>query len=185
MNIVFVTGGARSGKSRFAEMEAEKRGNKAVYIATAQALDEEMAHRITIHKKRRPDSWATLEEPRYISRVLKQIVEDEHFDEFEVVLIDCLALLVSNWLPVEEVKDTSAWDKLREELLKEIADMIEMAKKAKQQVLIVSNEVGLGLVPLYPLGRLYRDLLGEVNQRVAEAAHEVYFSVSGIPLKIK
>ena len=185
MGIIFITGGARSGKSSFAEEEAKARGKTVVYIATAQALDEEMSHRIQLHKKRRPKTWTTIEEPIYLSKALKKVVEDKSFNCFEVVLIDCLALLVSNWLPLEEVENTSDWSKLREKLLKEISDMIELAKRAKQQVIIVSNEVGSGLVPPYPLGRLYRDLLGEVNQRVAKAAQEVYFAVSGIPLKIK
>lgn len=185
MKIVFITGGARSGKSSLAEKEASLRGENTIYIATAQALDDEMIHRIDIHKKRRPKNWKTIEEPRYLSRVFRDIRKKESFSEFQVILIDCLALLVSNWLPLDEAEDASTWDKLRRDLLAEIDSLIDEGKKVRQQVIMVSNEVGLGLVPPYPLGRLYRDLLGEVNQRVAMAADEVYFTVSGIPLKIK
>lgn len=185
MGSIFITGGARSGKSRFAEKEALKRGGKVIYIATAQALDEEMAHRIRIHKKRRPDNWITVEEPRYLSIVLKKIRTDKSYDDFDTVLIDCMALLVSNWLPLEKAEDLKAWDDLRADLLDEVEAMVEEIEKMQQKFIIVSNEVGLGLVPEYPLGRLYRDILGEVNQIVAAAADQVLFMVSGLPMKLR
>lgn len=185
MKLIFVTGGARSGKSKFAENEALKTGKKVIYLATAQALDEEMEHRIRIHRQRRPDNWITVEEPRYLSRVLKKIKTDKSYDSFEIVLIDCLALLVSNWLPLEKVLDTALWDNLRADLLDEIKTMISEMKKIQKDFIIVSNEVGLGLVPEYPLGRLYRDMLGEVNQLVASCADEVVFMISGLPMKLK
>lgn len=185
MKAVFVTGGARSGKSRFAENEALKRKTNVIYIATAQALDEEMAHRIKVHQNRRPKNWITVEEPRYLSKACKEIRENERFDDCDTILVDCLALLVSNWLPLEEAEDSSTWDVLRQDLLLEIKDMIAEMRQMRQEFIIVSNEVGMGLVPEYPLGRLYRDLLGEVNQIVAAAADEVYFMVSGLPLRLK
>jgi len=183
--LTFITGGARSGKSTFAEKMAGKLSNKVIYIATAAPLDEEMSKRIELHRKRRPIDWKTLEEPKHISQVLNQIKIDTDYDGYSVVLVDCLALLVSNWLPLEDAEDIKQWDILRSNLLSEIKMMLKSAKGIKQHVIIVSNEVGLGVVPEYPLGRLYRDLLGEVNQLTAEAADEVYFMVSGIPLKIK
>jgi len=185
MKITFITGGARSGKSRYAEKKAAASAKKTIYIATAEALDEEMARRIILHKQRRPDSWITIEEPKYVSRVLTHIRDNETYKDFQVILIDCLALLVTNWLPLEKAEKTELWEDLRMVLLHEIKSLIEGAKNVQQHVIIVSNEVGLGLVPEYPLGRLYRDLLGEVNQMVAHNADEVYFMVSGIPLKIK
>jgi adenosylcobinamide kinase/adenosylcobinamide-phosphate guanylyltransferase len=185
MGSIFITGGARSGKSRFAEKEALKRGGKVIYIATAQALDEEMAHRIRIHKKRRPDNWVTVEEPRYLSNILKEIRTDKRFDDCDTILIDCLALLVSNWLPLEKAEDSKTWDNLRADLLDEIEAMVNEMGRMQKSFIIVSNEVGLGLVPEYPLGRLYRDMLGEVNQIVAAAADQVLFMVSGLPLKLK
>ncbi|MDD4570625.1 MAG: bifunctional adenosylcobinamide kinase/adenosylcobinamide-phosphate guanylyltransferase [Tepidanaerobacteraceae bacterium] len=185
MKSIFITGGARSGKSRFAEKEALKKGHNVIYIATAQALDDEMAHRIRIHKKRRPDNWTTVEEPRYLSKVLKKIRTDKKYDGHDTVLIDCMALLVSNWLPLEKAKDSKTWDDLRADLLEEVEAMVDEMKRMQQSFIIVSNEVGLGLVPEYPLGRLYRDLLGEVNQIVAAATDEVLFMVSGLPMKLK
>ena len=110
---------------------------------------------------------------------------DKNYDGFEIVLIDCLALLVSNWLPLERAEDTGQWDELRAELLDEIKAMLSEMKITQKDFIIVSNEVGLGLVPEYPLGRLYRDLLGEVNQLVAASADEVFFMVSGLPMRLK
>ncbi|AYO32257.1 bifunctional adenosylcobinamide kinase/adenosylcobinamide-phosphate guanylyltransferase [Biomaibacter acetigenes] len=185
MSITFITGGARSGKSRFAERMAAESNQKVIYIATAQALDEEMAHRIALHRQRRPAVWMTVEEPEYVSKALKNISGDGRLTDYGVVLIDCLALLVSNWLPLEKAENPETWEDLREALLNEINVMIFEAGRMERHVIIVSNEVGMGLVPEYPLGRLYRDLLGEVNQVVASSADEVYFMVSGIPLKIK
>jgi len=183
--ITFITGGARSGKSSLAEKIAAQLSGKVLYIATAAPLDEEMEKRIALHKKRRPKDWKTIEEPKNISRVLNKIELEDEYNEYPVILIDCLALLVSNWLPLEEAEDIKQWDILRSNLLSEIKIMLKSAKSLPQHVIIVSNEVGLGVVPEYPLGRLYRDLLGEVNQMTAEAADEVYFMVSGIPMKIK
>jgi len=185
MKITFITGGARSGKSKFAEKQALKTGKKVIYLATAQSLDEEMAHRIRVHQQRRPSSWTTVEEPRYLSRVLKDIEINKKYDSFDIVLVDCLALLVSNWLPLEKALNTAIWENLRADLLNEINDMISRMKTMQKDFIIVSTEVGLGIVPEYPLGRLYRDLLGEVNQIVAASADEVYFMVSGLPLKLK
>ncbi|HHW04085.1 MAG TPA: bifunctional adenosylcobinamide kinase/adenosylcobinamide-phosphate guanylyltransferase [Thermoanaerobacterales bacterium] len=185
MSMTFITGGARSGKSRFAERMAAESKHKVIYIATAQALDQEMVQRIAIHRQRRPRRWETIEEPKYVSMVLKDIRKSGKFDDCGVILIDCLALLVSNWLPLEKAEKSSTWEELRKTLLEEIGAIIQEIRKMEKHIIIVSNEVGLGLVPEYPLGRLYRDLLGEVNQMVALAADEVYFMVSGIPLKIK
>ena len=185
MKITFITGGARSGKSKLAENTALKTGQKVIYLATAQALDEEMANRIKIHQQRRPDNWTTIEEPRFLSRVLKDISTDRSYESYDIILIDCLALLVSNWLPLEKASDTSQWDNLRTELLDEIKAMISEMEKIQKDFIIVSNEVGLGIVPEYPLARLYRDLLGEVNQIVAASADEVIFMVSGLPMKLK
>lgn len=184
MKITFITGGARSGKSSFAEKMAANFG-KTIYVATAQALDKEMFYRIKLHKQRRPSSWVTVEEPKFLSKALSNIKDNKSLHEFKCVLIDCLALLVSNWLLQDTIEDVDTWEQLRCSLLKEIDMMILTAKTMRQDVILVSNEVGLGVVPEYPLGRFYRDLLGEVNQKVAKNADSVYIAVSGIPVKIK
>jgi len=185
MSITFITGGARSGKSRYAEKLAGESGKKVIYIATAQALDQEMAYRIAIHRQRRPAEWETIEEPEYVSRVLKNIGESSKWTDYGVILIDCLALLVSNRIPPDKAEDPAAWGDLRESLLAEINAIVYEAARIGKHVIIVSNEVGMGLVPEYPLGRLYRDLLGETNQMVTASADKVYIMVSGIPWKIK
>lgn len=184
MKITFITGGARSGKSTFAEELAKARGRKIIYIATAQALDDEMKHRIQLHKNRRPDNWVTMEESKFVSAALGKVGEDKTFTAEDVILLDCMALLVSNWLPLDQVEGGS-WDELREVLLAEVKALAENAKIVAPQVIVVTNEVGLGLVSEYPLGRLYRDLLGEANQIVAKASDEAYFMVSGIPMRLK
>lgn len=184
MKITFITGGARSGKSTFAEKLARERGRKVVYLATAQALDDEMRHRIEIHQRRRPEHWTTVEEPKYVSKALEDIAKTGLYTEEDVVLLDCMALLVNNWLPLEDVENFS-WDDLRLQLLEEVNSLVEKAKSMDPQVIVVTNEVGLGLVPEYPLGRLYRDLLGEANQLVARGAEEAYLLVSGIPMRLK
>ncbi|MCG0276789.1 MAG: bifunctional adenosylcobinamide kinase/adenosylcobinamide-phosphate guanylyltransferase, partial [Thermosediminibacteraceae bacterium] len=145
----------------------------------------EMAHRISLHRQRRPGTWRTIEEQKYLSRVLKQMRNDADFNEYSAVLIDCMALLTSNWVCSAEIGDIKEREALRESLIEEIESLIKEAKALRQKVIIVSNEVGLGLVPEYPLGRVYRDLLGAVNQILAAAADEVYFLISGIPMKIK
>jgi adenosylcobinamide kinase/adenosylcobinamide-phosphate guanylyltransferase len=185
MKITFITGGVRSGKSRFAEKLAMESGEEVVYIATAQALDEEMKRRIKLHIQRRPLKWKTVEETLNVSEVLSKINNDIEFNQYGVLLIDCLTLLVSNWLPLENVEDSQSWEDLRNGVLNEINNLVHEAKKSTKHVIIVSNEVGMGLVPEYPLGRLYRDLLGEINAIIAGAADEVYFMISGIPWKIR
>ncbi len=120
-----------------------------------------------------------------MSKVLKEIRTDEKYDGCDIILIDCMALLVSNWLPLERAENSKTWDDLRADLLNEVKAMVDEMRKMRQSLIIVSNEVGLGLVPEYPLGRLYRDLLGEVNQIVAAAADQVLFMVSGLPMKLK
>ena len=168
--IIFVIGGARSGKSSFALSSASAlRGSKA-YIATAQALDGEMAERIRKHKEERTKEWSTLEEPLKVAGLLKNIRSS-----YDVVLIDCLTLWLSNVLLSNEEGLTDTIDEF-------ISSLRECTAAS---VYIVSNEVGLGLVPDNALARKFRDISGELNQRVAGIADEVYLVVAGMPLKIK
>ncbi len=172
---IFILGGARTGKSRFAQELAGRLGNKVLFIATGEPLDEEMQARIDEHKKARPKSWRTLEIPTNIGRQLEVEIGDA-----EVVIIDCLTLLASNRLG-----DELDYLKAEKQVLAEINELITCIDKLNASVIIISNEVGMGLVPETKLGRVYRDLLGRANQLIAQHANEVYFMVAGLPMKIK
>ncbi|MDD4893749.1 MAG: bifunctional adenosylcobinamide kinase/adenosylcobinamide-phosphate guanylyltransferase [Candidatus Omnitrophica bacterium] len=168
--IIFILGGARSGKSTYA-LELAKKHKKVVFIATCQALDKEMAERIKLHKKIRPQGWQTFEEPYKVADLL-----DKFKVKFPVVLMDCLTLLVSN-LMLKGLKE--------ETIVNEVNNILAVLKKINGKAIIVSNEVGLGIVPNTKLGRDFRDIAGKVNQLVAGKSDEVFFMVSGIPTKIK
>jgi adenosylcobinamide kinase / adenosylcobinamide-phosphate guanylyltransferase len=168
--IIFITGGARSGKSTYAASLAEKHKSVA-FVATCQALDKEMARRIKLHQQDRPGNWKTFEEPKEVAGLINAL--DNRFD---CILIDCLTLLVSNLLLAKRKEEA---------ILKEIETTLKNLRKKKAQAVIVSNEVGLGLVPANKLGRDFRDIAGKVNQLVAKQADTVFFTISGIPVKIK
>lgn len=169
--ITFVLGGARSGKSRFAIKLAKEKFSKVAFIATCLGLDREMNGRIEIHKKNRPSNWQTFDAPGDIPLLLEKIGS-----KFELIIIDCLTLLVSGLL----LKG------LREEVIEnKINKVLAALKKIKAKSIIVSNEVGLGIVPKNKLARDFRDIAGRINQIVAEASDRVFFMASGIPLKIK
>ena len=172
---IFILGGARSGKSRFAQELAGKLSNKVLFIATGEPLDEEMQARIDEHKKARPRSWRTLEISANVGQQLEAGIGDT-----EVVIIDCLTLLVSNRLG-----EKLDYPKAEKQVLAEINELIACIDRLDTSFIIVSNEVGMGLVPETRLGRVYRDILGKANQLVARHANEVYFIVAGIPVKIK
>lgn len=170
--LVFILGGARSGKSRYAVKLAKKNKGKTIFIATAIALDIEMTERIRLHKISRPHSWKVIEEPKDISGVLRALGKS-----YSTVLVDCLGLWVLNLLMV------SAKDREIEKRIKELINSILKTKVA--EVIVVSNEVGEGIVPVDSLSRRFRDLLGLANQSIAEKADEVVFMQAGIPVKIK
>lgn len=174
----FITGGARSGKSSLAEKIAESSGKRVTYIATAEALDEEMAARISKHRKRRPASWVTIEEPYRVSSALEEVGQQDG-----VVLIDCLTLLISNLLFSPSAKGEGR--RSEQEVLSELAKLARAARESRADVVIVSNEVGLGVVPEYPQARLYRDLAGWANQVMVKEADHAYFMISGVALDIK
>jgi len=176
--LIFITGGARSGKSNFAEKMAVGLGKLVAYLATAQPLDEEMAFRIKKHREKRLNTWETYEEPTEVRGLVSRLGLEK-----EVILIDCLTLLTSNLLLRKEDKvEDPKW---QEEILLEIKKLAGVCYKVPAQVIIVSNEIGMGLVPDNSLGRVYRDILGRANSMIANKADEVFMIVSGIPLKIK
>ncbi|MCL5075759.1 MAG: bifunctional adenosylcobinamide kinase/adenosylcobinamide-phosphate guanylyltransferase [Chloroflexi bacterium] len=174
--LILILGGARSGKSAFAERLAEEQGGAVLFVATATAEDEEMQQRITKHKQSRPPGWRTLEVPVGIAENLQQ----ERY-KAQVVLIDCLTLLTANLL-LENTNNTLAAEKRLES---EIEALLQYYDQNEATLIIVSNEVGMGLIPPYPLGRVYRDLLGRANHILAKRADEVYLMVAGLPLPVK
>ena len=176
--ITMILGGARSGKSSHALQLAEGTGKSVTFLATAQALDEEMSTRIQKHRLERPVHWQTLEIPFGIASCIERIQSD-------VVILDCITLLITN-LMMQFVKE----DLVDEEpfllaVHQEIDELAAALREQNREWLIVSNEVGLGLVPPYQMGRVYRDALGWANQQLARIADRVIFMVSGIPMIVK
>ncbi len=169
--IVFITGGARSGKSKFALKLAKKFGKNVIFLATALPKDKEMAERVKIHQESRPRNWKTIVEEKNILKVIKGIKRSF----CHLLIIDCLTLFISNLLLSDEKE---------ERILKEIKAIVKLLQKAKYTTIIVSNEVGDGVVPANDIARRFRDLAGSANQTVAEKADEVYLVVAGIPIKI-
>lgn len=177
-HITLILGGARSGKSSYAQQLAEETGKSVTFLATAQALDEEMSMRIQKHRAERSADWDTLEVPCEVASHISTI-------KTEVVLLDCITLLVSNLMMQFVKEDLVQEAPFMQAVQKEIKDLIGRIRERDQSWLIVSNEVGLGLVPAYQMGRVYRDALGWANQRLAREAEKVIFMVAGIPTSIK
>ena len=170
MGIVMVGGGARSGKSRFALEYAEQHSRCPAFVATGEARDDEMRERIERHRRERSSHWTTIEEPLNLAAVL-----DREASRFDLLLVDCLTLWLSNVLLHPE-RDARA----------ELCGFEECLKNWRGPALVlITNEVGLGIVPESPLAREFRDLAGEMNQAAARTAEEVYWMVFGVPLTVK
>lgn len=179
--ICLVLGGIKTGKTSYAEKKAsekELKGGKILYLATAEALDDEMKSRIKRHQSDRPDTWDTIEEPLDIKNVLK--IEG---DNYNLVLLDCLTLWITNQL-VKAGEDYN-----REELIKTIRDdcssFIKEASERKCDLIIVSNQVETGLISPYPLGRIFQDIAGLIHQDIATVAKNVILLQAGIPIALK
>jgi adenosyl cobinamide kinase/adenosyl cobinamide phosphate guanylyltransferase len=176
--LILVTGGARSGKSDFAQrLAVEWGGQDVLFVATAEPGDEEMARRIAAHRQARPSAWRTVEAPRQIGQAIRQA------GPVKAIIVDCLTLLVSNVLLSfgEEPSARQAETAVDEE----IGSLLRAAREAPGSVIVVTNEVGLGIVPDNRMARLYRDLLGRANATLAREADQVYLLVSGLPVEIK
>lgn len=168
--IIFILGGARSGKSKYA-VELAKKFKKVAFIATANACDEEMKKRIKLHRIARPQHWKLIEEGKNINSVLNKAQ-----NKYEIILIDCLGLWISNLL-ADNLKD--------KEVEKKINKLINSLFKSKLTIILVSNEVGGGIVPVNPLARRFQDLVGLTNQKISEKADKVIYMQAGIPITIK
>ena len=176
--LTLILGGVRSGKTSYAQEQARQIGGNVLYVATASAGDEEMRMRIEAHRAARPAEWQTLEATLQVGEALisNQV-------RTQVVIVDCVTLLVSNVLL--SFSEDAAFDEVEQKVQAEIDALLKAHSKIGGQWFIVSNEVGLGLVPPYPLGRFYRDLLGWANQTLVRSADRVIFMVAGIPTVIK
>lgn len=168
--ITLILGGARSGKSTCALNLAGKK-KKVAFIATGQGLDREMRERILKHQQARPKNWKTFEEPRNLTALVSGIGDD-----FDCIIIDCLTLLVANLILAKDKEKA---------ILEKFKVLLFQLRRKKAKVILVANEVGLGIVPVSKLGREFRDIAGRINQLAAKEAKEVYFITAGIPLKIK
>ncbi len=169
---ILITGGCRSGKSRHALQLARNSAGKKFFLATAQVLDDEMAERIEKHREERGDEWVTFEE----SLDLKAVIETLESDPQSVLVLDCLTLWISNLLMADASK---------ERITREVNELLDSCSRFPGTMICITNEVGAGIVPETPLGREFRDLAGEVNQRFAGQFDEVILTVAGIPLKVK
>lgn len=171
---ILVLGGARSGKSTFAEKLAAQRSRDSVlYLATAQALDDEMRERIAKHRADRPAGWQTLEVPRDLNGALQTLSATPR-----VILVDCLTLWVTNELLADE-------NEIEARLICQLDLLTEWARVQGIDLILVSNEVGLGIVPDNALARTFRDILGRVNARAAQHASQVFWMVAGLPIEVK
>ncbi|MBW6424662.1 bifunctional adenosylcobinamide kinase/adenosylcobinamide-phosphate guanylyltransferase [Rhizobium sp. XQZ8] len=167
-HITLVLGGARSGKSGFSERLAQETGLERHYIATGRAYDDEMRERIARHRVDRGEGWQTHEEPLRLAEILAEVAGPDR-----VVLVDCLTLWVTNLMMDERVVDSEA------------NALVDQLLKVSGRVMLVSNEVGLGIVPDNKMAREFRDHAGRLHQKIAAIADEVYFVAAGLPLRMK
>ncbi len=183
--VIFITGGARSGKSTFAEKKVQEFGENIIYVATAIPFDDGMKDRIQKHKDSRPSTWQTIEAYKDF---------EMHFDSEDVkssdgIIFDCITVMVTNLMMEPKVDfemvDMQFVNELENRIQNEVERLLKVVRANQFNIVIVSNEVGLGLVPFYKMGNFLRDIAGRINQKIAAEADEVYFTVSGIPMKIK
>jgi adenosylcobinamide kinase/adenosylcobinamide-phosphate guanylyltransferase len=178
LKIILITGGARSGKSRYAQDMAIKAGVPVLFVATAEAGDEDMRKRIEAHQKSRPTDWSTLETTTKLGDQIARSI-----GQAKLVIVDCMTLLVNNIFM--QYDDTIDVDTAEKGVMDEIEELIDCMDRVEADFIIVTNETGLGIVPADRISRLYRDILGRANHRLAQRADEVYMLIAGIPLAVK
>jgi adenosylcobinamide kinase / adenosylcobinamide-phosphate guanylyltransferase len=174
-SLTLIIGGARSGKSARA-LELASRGAHALFVATAEALDDDMAVRIARHRTERPAHWRTLEAPRDLESIAAHVTSD-----IDTIVVDCLTLWVSNLM----LGDSNTAPLSEREIIERTSNWLALRQTPGRRWIVVTNEVGLGLVPDTPIGREFRDTLGRVNALVAREATGVELLVAGVPLQIK
>ncbi len=176
--LIFLLGGARSGKSHYAETWARQQGKRVLFVATAEPNDADMRQRVADHRDSRPAAWHTLEAPRNTARSIAACPY-----VYDTLLLDCLTLLTSNILL--DLPESATQSDANAAVLAEVERLLDVYAASEANWLVVSNEVGMGVVPPTRLGLLYRDMLGRANQRVAGAADEVLLLVAGIAWRLK
>ena len=175
---VLILGGTRSGKSDYAQHLARESGESVLFVATAAGDDDEMRERIAQHQAERPSSWRTIETTHQVGEAIRKAWQGE-----KTILLDCITLFAGNVLgKMQELYDYRTAQAAMDE---ELDLLFKAIRELDADWLVVSNEVGLGIVPVYPLGRIYRDVLGRINQRLAAEASEVIFMAAGLAMKIK
>lgn len=182
--ITLITGGARSGKSGYAENLAKKSTKNVAYLATAIPFDDGMKDRIKKHKKSRPSKWTTYEGYKDLHKLISEIAK-----EHDVVLLDCITVMITNLMfeysrDWEEISHKDV-DKIEEEIKSQIVELMQVIRKYNIWCIMVTNELGMGIVPEHRLSRIFRDIAGRINQMIGVEADEVYFTVSGLPMKLK
>jgi adenosylcobinamide kinase/adenosylcobinamide-phosphate guanylyltransferase len=176
--LIFLLGGARSGKSAYADQWARQQGGAVLFVATAQAFDTEMRQRIEAHRAARPAEWRTLEAPLNAGEAIQALETS-----YDTLLLDCLTLLASNALL--QLPDDCSQQAADAVILSEVEALLDTYRASEASWLVISNEVGMGVVPPYRLGRFFRDALGRANQRIAAEADEVLLLVAGLPWSLK
>ncbi len=185
-NLVIILGGAKSGKSSFALDLGKKSKKKVTFLVTASYSDQEMSERIEKHKKSRPKDWKTVEVDKHIVSSIGSLEK-----EGGLIIVDCWSFYVANFLnrevsvdSGEDIIEPDVYGKLEKQLTEETNSFLREIGNLNRKVIVVSNEVGLGLVPPYPLGRCFRDLLGLSHQVLAKQASKVYFMIAGLPMEL-
>jgi adenosylcobinamide kinase/adenosylcobinamide-phosphate guanylyltransferase len=185
MSITFIIGGARSGKSTFAELKAKEYSEKVLYLATAVVTDQAMADRVKKHREQRPASWHTLE----MYSDFRTLVGKKEFINSEAILLDCITTMIGNFMVDSKMNfDTCSVEEvnlLEEKITREVMELINVCNENNKKLIIVSNETGMGVVPSYYMGNYFRDISGRINNKIGQKSDYMYFVFSGIPVKLK